>query len=147
MHKIQKEKYMSYFENCLYFSSNQLARHLNKIAEAAFNELNITPTQGFTLIVVGELDIHAPTEIAKALEMKPSTITRFLDKLETLQYVERTYTGRSTDVQLTSMGAHMLPAIQEAWCNIDSTIKEVFTETLSKDLTKKLIIANSIFNA
>lgn len=137
---------MSYFENCLYFSSNQLARHLNKIAETAFHELNITPTQGFTLIVVGELDKHAPTEIAKALEMKPSTITRFLDKLEMREYVERAYQGRSTDVQLTAQGVALLPAVQKAWCGIDSTIKEVFTDTFSKDLTKKLIMANGIFH-
>ena len=85
---------MGYFDQCLYYSTNQLARRMNSIAEAAFRRIDLTPTQGFTLILVGERGIDSPSKIASELDMKPSTITRFLDTLEELGYIKREYMGR-----------------------------------------------------
>lgn len=131
---------MSFFESCLFFSANQLARHMNRIADESFKELNITPTQGFTLIAIGELDKHTPSEIAAELEMKPSTITRFLDKLENLGYIKRTYQGRTAKVDLTDSGSVLLKEIFECWKDIDFKISETLGD--DKALTSKIVEAN-----
>jgi DNA-binding MarR family transcriptional regulator len=136
---------MSYFEDCMYFSANQLARHLNTIAEEAFKDLALTPTQGFALIAVGELGKHTPSEIAAELEMKPSTITRFLDKLEKLEFVERTYQGRQAHIEITPAGTDELKKIYESWRKIDLKIQEVYGKETAEALTKGIIKANQLY--
>ncbi len=136
---------MSYFENCIYFSANQLARHLNSIADKAFKDMNITPTQGFTLIAIGELGKHTPSEITAELEMTPSTITRFLDKLEKLGYVKRTYHGRNTEVDLTQAGTNKLKEIFVCWKKIHDMNSQIFGEETSEELTKEIVKANKLF--
>ena len=136
---------MSYFENCMYFSVNQLARHLNRIADDAFKELDITPTQGFALIAVGELDKHTPSEIAMELEMTPSTITRFLDRLEKVGYIARKYFGRNTEINLTPKGKQTLVKVSECWGKIHDDNVKVFSEELAKTITKKTVKANQLF--
>jgi len=71
---------LSYFENCMYFSVNQLARPLNQIADDAFKELDINPKQGFALITVGPLNKHTPSEMSIELYIIFSTITSFLNR-------------------------------------------------------------------
>ena len=73
---------LSYFENCMYFSVNQLTRHLNQIADDVFKELDITPTQGFALITVGPLNKQTPSEMPIVLDIITITITRFLNRKE-----------------------------------------------------------------
>jgi DNA-binding MarR family transcriptional regulator len=129
----------------MYFSANQLARHLNTVADEAFKDLDITPTQGFTLVAIGELDKHTPSEIAAELEMKPSTITRFLDKLEKLGYVNRTYLGRKTEIDITKEGSEKLKEILECWKRIHDISAEIFGEKTEEEITKKIIEANKLF--
>jgi DNA-binding MarR family transcriptional regulator len=136
---------MSVFDNCLYFSTNQLARNLNTIADKAFKGSDYTATQGFTLIAIGELDKHTPSEIAEVLGMRPSTITRFLDKLVDYGYVERAYLGRNTEVNLTSKGYKELPEVQKQWKEIDKIIGEKFTEKLACQLNPLIHDANELY--
>ncbi|WP_461205991.1 MarR family winged helix-turn-helix transcriptional regulator [Clostridium sp. DL1XJH146] len=136
---------MSYFENCMYFSANQLARHLTSIADDIFKEIDITVTQGFTLIAISKLDKHTPSEIAVELEMKPSTITRFLDKLEKLGYVKRTYLGRKTDVGITQTGLDKIESISEAWEKIHEMYYKTLGDNISENLTKEIVKANKLF--
>lgn len=136
---------MNYFEDCLYFSANLLARRLNNIADEAFKSIDITATQGFTLIAIGELDKHTPSEIAAAIQMKPSTITRFLDKLEKSGYVKRTYCGRKSEVDLTQAGTEKLEEVFECWKKIHDANVEVFTEEVANDVTNKIKQANEIY--
>jgi DNA-binding MarR family transcriptional regulator len=133
---------MSIFDNCLYFSTNQLARHLNSIADAAFKDSDYTATQGFTIIAIGELDKHSPSEIAEVLAMKPSTITRFLDKLVSYGYVERTYLGRNTEVNLTAKGYKALPEVKQQWMSIDKLISENFSKEIACELNPLIHDAN-----
>jgi DNA-binding MarR family transcriptional regulator len=136
---------MSIFDNCMYFSTNQLARHLNSIADEAFKDSDYTATQGFTLIAIGELDKHTPSEIAEVLAMKPSTITRFLDKLVNLNLVERKYIGRNTKVELTEHGYDSLPNVKENWKKIDVKIQEMFGKDLSCKITELSLMANTSY--
>ncbi len=125
---------MGYFDHCLYFSGNQLARHMNKIAEQAFENINITPTQGFTLILISEKGKNTPSEIAEQLEMKPSTITRFLDKLQKIGYIEREYFGRKTKVNITEAGSGIINEIYKSW----KEVYNIYTKTLGKERSQKL---------
>lgn len=134
---------MSIFDDCLYFSSNRLARHMNHIADEAFRDLDVTPTQGFTLIAIEQKDVHTPTEIAAELKMDTSTITRFLDKVEKLGYVKRTYTGRKSHVDLTDEGKAVLKELKDAWLSIHVIYEEILGKEIVDKLREDIIETNS----
>ena len=136
---------MSFFEQCMYYSVNKLARRLNSIADEEFKKMDITATQGFALIAVGELHKHTPSEIAAELEMKPSTITRFLDKLEKLGYIKRDYHGRNTEVNITELGTEKLQEVFQCWKGIHDRNAETFGEEIAKDVTEEVIKANKLY--
>lgn len=133
---------MSIFDNCMYFSTNQLARHLNTIADEAFKDTDYTATQGFTMIAIGKLGKHTPSEISEELGMKPSTITRFLDKLVKLGYVERHYLGRNTEVNLTPKGCAEVDVVDANWKEIERIIIETFSEDVAGEATAIINVAN-----
>jgi DNA-binding MarR family transcriptional regulator len=129
----------------MYYSVNKLARHLNSIADEEFKKMDITATQGFALIAIGDLDKHTPSEIAAELEMKPSTITRFLDKLEELGYVKREYHGRNTEVDMTELGKEKLKEVFQCWKGIHDRNAETFGDKIAQDVTDKVIEANKLY--
>lgn len=135
---------MGYFDECLYYSANQLARKMNRMAEEAFSKTDLTPTQGFTLILVGERMINSPSGIAKELNMKPSTITRFLDTLEKLNYVRREHIGRKTLVSITNRGNAKINEIYQCWREIHDIYALELGEPVSKVLTRAIINANQL---
>jgi DNA-binding MarR family transcriptional regulator len=135
---------MGYFDQCLYYSANQLARKMNSMAEEAFRKIDLTPTQGFTLILIGEKMINSPSQIAAELNMKPSTITRFLDTLEKLNYVRREYIGRKTIVSITNRGNAKIEEIHQCWQEIQDSYSEELGEPVSRVLTKAIINANQL---
>lgn len=145
--KLKKEVIitLNYFEDCLYFSANLLARRLNTIADEAFEGMDITATQGFTLIAIGELDKHTPSEIAAELEMNPSTITRFLDKLEKIGYVKREYYGRKTQVDITSNGEEKLKEIFKCWDKIHNKNAQIFGDEAAQEVTQKIKQINKTY--
>lgn len=137
---------MNIFENCMYFSTNLLARRLDTIAEEAFSDMDITATQGFTLIAIGELEKHTPSEIANEIKMKPSTITRFIDRLEKLGYVERNYKGRSVIVNMTDLGEEKLKETKKCWEVIHEKNVEIFKDNDAEKITNDMIKANRDFS-
>ena len=77
------------FERCLYFNSNHLARTVEKIWKQAYAELGLAPSHAYMLRLVLERPGLAQRDIASELNLEKSTITRFIDKMETEGYVQR----------------------------------------------------------
>jgi DNA-binding MarR family transcriptional regulator len=117
---------------------------MNNIAEEAFKDMDITTTQGFTLILIEEKNMHTPSEIAKELKMNPSTITRFMDKLEKLGYIERVYHGRKTEVITTLKGREKLAEIFDCWKKIHDLEIELFGDAAVRQLSEGIKKANKV---
>ncbi|MFO7538210.1 MAG: MarR family transcriptional regulator [Chloroflexota bacterium] len=88
------------FERCLYFNSNALVRKVNHIWKDAYNEVRLSPSHAYLLRLVLAQPGLSQIAIAEELNLDKSTITRFLNKLETEEYVKRTVAvNRSTREQ------------------------------------------------
>ena len=81
---------------CLYFSSNRFVRLLTKLAEDEFRITGLTPTYAFAVTVVNKYGKISSTELAEYLQMAPSTITRFVDKLLIKDLVGRKIEGKNS---------------------------------------------------
>jgi DNA-binding MarR family transcriptional regulator len=101
----------SKFAQCLYFTSNALARKMEKLAVESWKPADLSPSHAYLLIMVLEDPGQQPGNLAQHLQLTPSTITRLLQKLEEKKLIVRTTEGKLTSVYPTQKSQQLLPAL------------------------------------
>jgi DNA-binding MarR family transcriptional regulator len=130
--------------NCLYFTSNKLNRILNKLAEEEFLKTGLSPSHALTLMNIDFQPGLSQKELSEIMNIKPSTTTRFIDKLETRGLVERKTKGKSSYLYPTQKGIDLQVEIGECWENLYKRYSEILghekgvklTETIDEAATK-----------
>ena len=92
----------SKYSQCLYFSSNALARKVEKLAQESWKPVGLSPSHAYLLMIVIEEPGVQPGLLARELQLTPSTITRLIEKLEEKKLVVRVTEGKTTSVYPTS---------------------------------------------
>ena len=123
---------------CLYFSSNKFVRVLTKLAEDEFKITGLTPTYAFAVTVVNKHGKISSTELAEYLQMAPSTITRFVDKLLIKNLVERRIDGKNSFIFSTEKGKELQESINIAWNSLEKALNEKLGEEESKKMVETL---------
>lgn len=98
---------------CLYFSSNALARKIEKLANESWKKIGLTPSHAYLLMLALEQPGIQPSELVKQLLLTPSTITRLIEKLEMKKLVIRTTEGKLTNVYPTPKAKALQPELLE----------------------------------
>ncbi len=128
------DKTDTYLKCCLYFTANELARKITRMAEQEFKLTGLSPSHAFLLMLVNEQPSITPGQLAKSMALKPSTVTRFIEALERQDLVKRTSEGRRVLVEATKNGAKLLPKIRKAW----KSLYEAYSKVLGKKEGDKL---------
>lgn len=103
----------SKFCQCLYFTSNALARKVEKLANESWKKIGLTASHAYLLkLVIEEPGIQAG-QLSEQLHLTPSTITRLLEKLEEKNLLSRSMTGKITQVYPTAGGKALHPQIRK----------------------------------
>jgi len=104
-----------YFKGCLYFAVSSLHRTVNRLAEEAFISTGLSPNYAFLLMLVNEKNGISQKEICAHLNLMPSTVSRFIDKLEAKGLIKRRVDGKNAFIYLTKQGSNLQPEIEKAW--------------------------------
>ena len=134
----------SYFCDCLYFSANSLARNLTRIAEEAFAKTGLAPSHAFALMSINRNPGTNPSDVAKEMHMTPSTITRFLDKLETRGLISRRSEGKSSSLWPTERGKEMQPDLEQSWNELLNSYNEKIGKEAAAGLARVAYDASEI---
>lgn len=126
----------NYFDNCLYFTVNKLSRAITKMAEDSFKLTGLSPTHAFLMMLVIDKPGIAQSELADALHLKPSTITRFVDKLVEKGLIERKTEGKRSLNFPTENGEAILKDIKEGWKILFRSYSDILGEDEGKALNK-----------
>lgn len=113
---------------CLFFTVKKLDRILDKIAEEAFKPTGLSPTYGFIILAVNENPGITQKELAELLHTAPSTIARFVPKLEHKNLVYNEQSGRNTLTYLTDEGVALAEQVKEAWDKLHHSFSEILGE-------------------
>ncbi len=123
---------------CLYFTISKMFRMINRIAEEAFEKIDIYPTHAFLMMLLKEekngLSVN---QISSSLAIAPSTVTRFVDKLVSKGYVVREKMGKNSFTKITEKGLNEIDEIYEAWRGITEKIEELVGDKTYLERTKK----------
>ncbi|MES2645683.1 MAG: MarR family transcriptional regulator [Bacteroidota bacterium] len=128
----------SKFCNCLYFTTNALARKVEKLAGEAWKPVGISPSHGYLLLMAIEEPGIQPGTLADNLQLSPSTISRLIEKLEEKKLVVRVTEGKMTNVYATPAGKNLLPKLKNC---VDNFYKN-YTDILGKEESD--LIVNSV---
>jgi MarR family transcriptional regulator, organic hydroperoxide resistance regulator len=120
---------------CLYFTSNALARKVEKLAQESWSKVDLSPSHAYLLMMAIEEPGIQPTALAEHLQLTPSTITRLIEKLEAKKLIVRTAEGKLTNVYPTPKGKEMLPRLKECLYDFYSR----YSTILGKDESSRLV--------
>lgn len=123
---------------CLFFSVKKLDRMLNKMADGAFKKTGLAPTYGFILLILKEKDGLPQKDIAQMLYSAPSTIARFVEKLEYKGYIKTVSDGRLSLVYLTDEGREFIKEIDSSWEELHQAYNAVLGTEVSGQLSQDL---------
>ena len=108
----------NYYSDNLYYTTVALNREISTIAETAFLDLGLTPSDAYLVMVVNEKPNIQPTEISEKILLAPSTITRMVEKLEKRNIVSRIQESKYTYVTSTQKGQDLYVLILQKWDEI-----------------------------
>lgn len=103
---------------CLFFTSTKLQRVLNRWAEEEFAQTGLAPSAAFAVMAVNDHPDMNQNELASILHLAPSTLTRFVDKLESRGLIIRRKDGRNTFLESTEKGLALHDELSAGWKRI-----------------------------
>ncbi len=124
-----------YLSNCLYFTSNSLARKLNKLALQSFAPIGMTPSYAFLLLLIYENPGITPSELSLQLDLDPSTVTRLADKMIVRELIVKQAKGKTMHFNGTKKLNQLLPSLESCWFNL----RDKYEAILGKEPAKKLV--------
>jgi MarR family transcriptional regulator, organic hydroperoxide resistance regulator len=125
----------NYFGDNLYYTTTAFSREIASIAENAFADLGLTPSDAYLIMCVNEKPNIQPTEISEKILLAPSTITRMIEKLEKRDIVTRATEGKYTFVAATLKGKEVYLSIIKKWDEVGI----LFTKKLGDSTVSSLI--------
>jgi MarR family transcriptional regulator, organic hydroperoxide resistance regulator len=125
----------SRFCKCMYFSTNALARKIEKLAVESWKPVDLSPSHGYLLMTVIDEPGIQPGTLANEMQLKPSTITRLIEKLEDKKLVVRTSEGKVTNVYPTPKAKEIYGKLKECLHRFSSSYGSI----LGKEECLKMI--------
>ena len=125
----------SKFASCLYFTSQSLARKVEKLASEIWQEVDLSPSHAYLLMAVLEEPGLQPGLLARHLQLQPSTITRLIEKLEGKKLVVRTTDGKVTNVYPTPKSRDLQPKLKQCLAQF----YQRYSQLLGKEESARLV--------
>lgn len=116
------------FCECLFFTAARLKKIAAKIAEDELKPLGLSPTYVYILLGVKFKPGITQKELSEELHLKPSTITRLIDKLVINCLVERRPEGKLSHIYLTNDGEKIQEDIQKYRLKLHNRYREILGE-------------------
>lgn len=120
---------------CLYFTTNALARKVERLALESWKPVDLSPSHAYLLMMVLDEAGLQPSCIANHLQLSPSTVTRLIEKLEEKNLVTRSTEGKLTKVYPTKTAKKLLPILQKCTDHFYTN----YSNILGKDESCKLV--------
>lgn len=132
----------AFLHTCLYFTTNRLSRAITRIADDAFATTGLSPAYGYLIRLVIIKPGITQKELSEKLYITPSTLTRFIDKLQAKGLVERQVQGKTVLVYPTEKARTLEPSLREASKKLKASYVAVLGEELADLLTSQQELAS-----
>jgi len=135
---MRRDRIEEFLRECLFFTVKKLDRILDKLAEETFRPTGLSPTYGFIMLAVNEKPGISQKELAELLHTAPSTITRFVEKLQFKGLMYSEQSGKHSLLYVTDEGIGMIEKINQAWDDLYRRYADILGEEEGDELAKKI---------
>jgi DNA-binding MarR family transcriptional regulator len=111
---------------------------MNQMAEDAFSKTGLSPSHAFVLMEVNNQNGISIGDVAKNMFLKPSTITRLVEKLEQKKLLERNVDGRNSILLSTYEGKELHESLLNSWNELYVNYKKYLGENLAAEISDKI---------
>lgn len=129
-------------EENLFFLTSALSRKLTSEADEVFATMGLSSSHALLLLLIQKEPEIQPSSLAGKMHLKPSTITRLVQKLETRELVRKKSKGRATSIVCTSEGEELASSIEDKWQGLiaekQDQLGERYLEVLSEMIANAL---------
>lgn len=109
----------------MHAEANRFSREISSFFDAYFKDEKLATSYIELILFVEESGDTTQKEIAEKMSLAPSTITRFINKLEKSGLVLKKMDGRSAQVMLTKKGVKAAPGLREKYKQAEADLKEL----------------------
>lgn len=113
--------------------TNSFSREISQHFDSYFEEYNLATSYIELILLVQEEGKVTQKELADRMNLAPSTITRFVQKLEKTGFVEKSKDGRIATIKLTisaeSVAENMRQSYEQAVQDLKEKLGEKFVDT------------------
>lgn len=131
-----------FLENNLFFLTTAFSRKLSREADEVFASMGLSSSHALLLVVIQHNPSIQPSQLAQELHLKPSTITRLVQKLERRDLVKKQSEGRATSIACTSNGKKVAGDINQQWQELmaakQDELGDRYVEVLSEMISNAL---------
>jgi MarR family transcriptional regulator, organic hydroperoxide resistance regulator len=129
------------FCKCLYYSANALSRNITRLADKAFEPVDLAPSYAFVLITINRKPGLTAGELATIMQLQPSTVTRFIESLEKKRYIQRINDGKFVTLFPLRKSTELQEKLLTCW----QSLYKSYSDLLGKEEADKL--AADMYNA
>jgi len=122
----------------LYIASNAFARQVSGLIDRKVKPFGFTTSYALILIEAKKAGEISQKDISERFFLAPSTVTRFIDKMEKKELVKRIQNGKSVGITLTKKGELLALDVETAVGEAEDEIKEKLGSKYHETLTKML---------
>lgn len=123
----------------MYREINALSRMVADHFDSYFKDFGLTTSYVELLLEIKELGSCGQSELSEKFRFAPSTITRFIAKLEKKKLVRREKEGRSVIISLSEKGAALANQLKDAYESATNDLKEKLGPKYV-DTTRRLLL-------
>ncbi|PXY01998.1 MarR family transcriptional regulator [Marinifilum breve] len=134
-------------ECCLYFTANSFSRLISEMADEEFRFTGMAPSYAYLMLLVVDEPGLSQNELSTKINLKPSTLTRFFDKLVQRGMVNRVQNGREINIYATDKGHKTRILIESALNNLHKKYSLILGEDFAAQLTADINKATNFMNA
>ena len=129
-------------EKNIFFLTSAFARKLGNQADEIFETVGLSSSHALLLHLVNQNPEVQPSQLAEILHLKPSTITRLVQKLERRGLIEKQSAGRATNIVCTNDGVNTAENVENKWESLiqqkREELGERYVEVLSEMISNAL---------
>lgn len=134
-------------QNNIFFLTSAFARNLGNQADDVFETIGLSSSHALLLYVIHKNPKVQPSQLAEMLYLKPSTITRLVQKLERRGFVQKESAGRATKIVCTNDGQNTAAHVHKKWEQLIAgkreELGERYVEVLSEMISNALDTMNT----
>ena len=114
---------------------NHFSREISRFFDSYFEEHQLATSYIQVLRLIDEYQSMTQKEISEKMNLAPSTITRFIGKLEKMGFVKKTRSGKEMSVHIreskTTTVNHLVSLLKEAESDLEELLGSKYIETTS----------------